>query len=145
MSNTKIINTPGSRDVLLRIGNLTWSRLPARLKKELLEGLIRIAGVRADIASQAKVPTMPPVEVIGQIWVKKAPHTDSSAPPVLEGTIDGRASPLRLHREVAFGAQLPALTAICPDASVLRHVLIHEFSHCFFEIVRVIDLGVATL
>jgi hypothetical protein len=70
---------------------------------------------------------------------QKAPRTDSSAPVALEGTIDGRSSPLRLHGEVVFGAQLPALTAMCQDASVLRHILIHEFSHCFFEIVRAIE------
>jgi hypothetical protein len=131
MSNTKMITISDSQDVWLQIGGLTWSRLPARLKSELLEGIARIAGIREDIARQAKVAAMPPVEVVGQIWVVRTLPSDALAPSQFEGTIGGMLWPLRFQKDIVFGVRLPVLTAMCKDAATVRRILVHEFLHSF--------------
>jgi hypothetical protein len=118
---TKVIKAHSTNQVWLRIGGLTWSNLPLRIKDELLRSLDRIADIRGDIGSRAKVRTMPPVQVVGQIW-----FADTG------GIIDGRLHPLRLQKHVVFGTQIPVLTAMCDDGPIVRRILVHEFLHCFF-------------
>jgi len=123
----KIINSKGTPEVWLSIGILTWSRLPAHLKTDLLGALDRIAQIREHVARCAKVQPMPPVEVVGQIWV-----TDN-------GIIDGTTTPLRFQKMVVFGARVPVLTAMCTEETVVRKVLVHEFLHCFYYTVKITE------
>jgi hypothetical protein len=93
----------------------------------LLDGLERIAAIRAEIAKAARVATMPPVEIVPYIWR----HNNRLA--------HGAMSILPTEDGVTFGVRLPAQTAACMNESAVRAVLVHEFAHCFYfatEIVR---------
>src|SRR5262249_51976589 len=57
------------RYVWLTCSGAKWSALPTTVKNTLLGGLDRIAKIRADLSGTAKVKTMPPVEVVCELWV----------------------------------------------------------------------------
>jgi len=124
---SKIIASKITPEVWLRSGTATWSNLSLPLKRDLLAGLERIADLRRDIAIHAKIQTMPPVEIVSEIWA-----TDT-------GTIDGRAGIVRYQGTMTLGAQLPALTAMCADERAVRRILVHEFSHCFHNALIAVD------
>jgi hypothetical protein len=92
-----------------------------------MEGVERVASIRAEIASAAKVATMPPVEIVPYIWTRDR---------VL---ICGRVTALRQGESAAFGVQLPAPTALCTDRAAVRALLVHEFAHWFYIATRVVN------
>jgi hypothetical protein len=95
--------------------------------ERLLQGVDRIASIRAEIADAAKVPTMPPVEIVPYIWTQDR---------VL---ICGRVTALRQGDGAFFGVQLPAPTALCTDRAAVRALLVHEFAHWFYIATRVVN------
>lgn len=111
-------------DVRLRKSPVKWKKFPSSLKERLHQGTLRVERLREDIAAQAGTPSMPPVEIFPEVWI-----TD-------EGHILGRAAPIEIGGTTQFGAALPAPTVVQPDDQILRAVLVHEFNHCFYAMVR---------
>jgi hypothetical protein len=111
--------------VWLAGGRLPISASPPLAR--LLKGVERIASIRAEIASAAKVATMPPVEIVPYIWTRER---------VL---ICGRVTALRQGESAYFGVQLPAPTALCTDRAAVRALLVHEFAHWFYIATRVVN------
>lgn len=97
----------------------------------LIDGLERIAAIRAEVAKAARIDTMPPVEVVPYIW--RHQHSLAHGAMAMLPTGDG----------VTFGVRLPAQTAACTDEAAVRAVLVHEFAHCFYfamEVMKGSDL-----
>lgn len=93
----------------------------------LVQGVERVAQIRAEIARAAKVETMPAVEVVPYIWTRER---------VL---ICGRVTALRQGDRANFGVQIPAPTALCSDRAAVRALLVHEFAHWFYIATRVVN------
>ena len=55
--------------------------------------------------------------------------------------LNGRCMPLERGKQWEFGVQLPASTAVHHDPIVIRSVLVHEFSHCFFYLAETLRRG----
>jgi hypothetical protein len=91
-----------------------------------MQGVERIASIRAEIAQTAKVPTMPTVEVVPYIWTRE------------RALICGRVTVLR-QGAGGFGVQIPAPTALCTDRPAVRALLVHEFAHWFYIATRVVN------
>jgi hypothetical protein len=111
--------------VWLAGGRLPISGSPPLAK--LMMGVERVASIRAEIASAAKVASMPPVEIVPYIWTRER---------VL---ICGRVTTLRRGDAAYFGVQLPAPTALCTDRAAVRALLVHEFAHWFYIAARVVN------
>jgi hypothetical protein len=111
--------------VWLAGGRLRISSTPPLAR--LLKGVERIASIRAEIASTARVATMPPVEVVPYIWTRE------------RALICGRVTTLRRGEGTYFGIQLPAPTALCTDHAAVRALLVHEFAHWFYIATRVVN------
>lgn len=111
--------------VWLAPGRLPISEAPPVGK--LLEGVERVASIRAEIASTAKVATMPPVEIVPYIWTRN------------RSLICGRVTALRRGESAVFGVQHPAPTALCTDQAAVRAILVHEFAHWFYIATRVVN------
>jgi hypothetical protein len=92
-----------------------------------MKGAERVASIRAEIASTAKVATMPPVEIVPYIWTSD------------RALICGRVTALRQGDGAYFGVQLPAPTALCTDRTAVRALLVHEFAHWFYIATRVVN------
>jgi hypothetical protein len=106
---------------------LAGGRLPISAEPplgKLMQGVERVASIRAEIAQSAKVATMPPVEVVPYIWTRER---------VL---ICGRVTALS---RAGFGVQIPAPTALCTDRAAVRALLVHEFAHWFYIATRVVN------
>lgn len=119
-SRKKIIPIVGEQ-VRLSVGPVRWSLLPNTIKQQLLEGTKIIAEIRQEISQAAKVRSMPPVEVLDELWVV----------PGEAGSIHGRATPLSVNGDNLLGVQLPAQVAVHRERDVIRAILVHEFAHCF--------------
>lgn len=115
----------GYEGVWLAGGRLPISASPPL--ERLLKGVERIASIRAEIASTAKIATMPPVEVVPYIWTRD------------RSLICGRVTALRHGGGAYFGVQLPAPTALCTDRAAVRALLVHEFAHWFYIATRVVN------
>ncbi len=114
-----------SQGVWLAGGRLPISDDPPL--QRLLQGVERLASIRAEIAAAAKVATMPPIEVVPYIWTRDR---------VL---ICGRVTTLRRGDSAWFGVQVPAPTALCTDRAAVRALLVHEFAHWFYIATRVVN------
>jgi hypothetical protein len=109
---------------------LAGGRLPISASpplERLLQGVERIASIRAEIGSTAKVATMPPVEIVPYIWTRD------------RALICGRVTALRQGDSAYFGVQLPAPTALCTDRAAVRALLVHEFAHWFYIATRAVN------
>ena len=111
--------------VWLAGGRLPISASPPLAR--LLKGVERVASIRAEIASTARVATMPPVEVVPYIWTHE------------RALICGRVTALRKGDGAYFGVQIPAPTALCTDHGAVRALLVHEFAHWFYIATRVVN------
>ena len=98
-----------------------WRRYPKEIRTALLEGIERIARIRADIARSAKVATLPRVRGYDEIWwspdKKRAIYGYAGFVP-----IDGKHKPA-IH--------LSAPVVACEDERAVRGMLVHEIAHCF--------------
>lgn len=104
-----------------------WAELSPNLKKRLKRGRQDVSNICKLIVRSAKVSTLPPVEIVDQIWMGEDVQRD------------GRSSILTIDGKDFIGVQLPAPTAICRDFRLVRAILVHEFSHCFDLIVRALE------
>ena len=115
--------------VVLKKDLLRWPKLPAPVRAALVEGTENIRQLRDEIGRDARVSVMPPVQVVAEIW------TD----PNRRNSLNGRATVLRVKNSNMIGVQLPAVPVVSRDSAVLRAILVHEFSHCFFMLIRVVN------
>jgi len=125
-----------SPEVWLAVGKLAWSRLPLPMQSRFLEGLERIATLRDKIGAAAAVSSMPPIQVIPELWYDH------------ERCFDACAGPLVVDGTTMFGCIFPAQTATLEDEAVLRRVMVHEFCHCFWWLtdeVNALDSGGTTI
>lgn len=109
---------------------LAGGRLPISASpplERLLQGVERVASIRAEIGRTAKVATMPPVEIVPYIWTRD------------RALICGRVTALRQGDGAYFGVQLPAPTALCTDRAAVRALLVHEFAHWFYIATRAVN------
>jgi len=109
--------------------NKRWRRLPPETQKEICQGVENVRRIRAQIAADAVVKVMPPVEILDEIW------TSADG----ESLINGRTAPVIIDGQTRFGAQLPVSTPMLPDDELIRGILVHEFAHCFFNIVQFVN------
>lgn len=109
-----------SPEVWLAVGKLAWPQLPLRLKSRFLNGLGRIATLRDQIGAAAAVSSMPPIQVIPELW-----YDDDRC-------FAACAGPLTVKGNTVFGCTLPAQTATLENEGTLRRVMVHEFCHCFW-------------
>lgn len=118
-----------SEKVWLKVGPLTWSMLPRGFKQMLIQGTENIARIREEISSSAKVRSMPPIEVVGELWKAKK-----------GGYVYARGLPMMIEGNVFLGVQVPAQTAVVEDNDLflLREVLLHEFLHCFHYTIEIV-------
>ena len=125
-----------SPEVWLAVGKLAWSQLPLSLKLRFFDGLERIATIRDQIGAAAAISSMPPIQVIPELWYDN------------DRCFDGCAGPLIVNGKTVFGCTLPAQTATLEDAGVLRRVIVHEYCHCFWWLadeVNAMDSGRTTI
>src|SRR4051794_518725 len=109
---------------------LASGRLPISANPQLerlLKGVERVASIRAEVASSARVATMPPVEIVPYIWTRG------------RTLICGRVTALGQGDSAHFGVQIPAPTALCTDRAAVRALLVHEFAHWFYIATRVVN------
>jgi hypothetical protein len=109
-------------DVRLKISLVCWRHLSCKCRNRLISGTTNIARIRGKIAKSAKVRSMPPVDVGGEIWMHGS-HV-----------LDGSALPLTVDGETSFGVHLSAHVAMHRDDALIRAILIHEFAHCFYYV-----------
>ena len=95
--------------------------------ERLLKSVETVASIRDEIASTAKVATMPPVEVVPYIWTHD------------KALVFGRVTTLRRGDGAFFGVQVPAPTALCTDRAAVRALLVHEFAHWFYLATRALN------
>lgn len=113
------------------IDTVHWGRLPASIRRALVDGVALVATVRERLRTDVCVESLPPVRVYDALW----------ADPSLSGLIvDGRAAPIRQGGATVFGVELSGPIALLGDEARIRAVLIHEFGHCFYYAKRVIDV-----
>lgn len=114
---------PPSEDrVFLDTHSLAWHRLPGSIQDELRDQREEIAAIRADIAKQAKVKVMPPVEISADTWVSQ--H--------YERYLHAGAGVVAVGRAMQFGVKISGASAMFADAVDLRELLLHEFNHCLW-------------
>ena len=95
-ANKHRIYSKRSPEVWLAMGKREWSQLPLSLKARFLEGLERIATLRDQIGAAAAVSSMPPVQVVPELW-----YDDDRC-------FDGCAGPLTVNGNTVFGCTLGA-------------------------------------
>ena len=127
MTAQKRIAARTDDQVWLDIGPMHWSRLSLVVKRRFLDSLERLAAIKGDIAVASLINRMPPIEVVPYLW-KHGDHI-----------LDGRALPLSSKGSASYGVQLPAHVALCENVPLVRSILVHEFSHCFFDFQRIIE------
>jgi hypothetical protein len=104
--------------VRLRKHPTRWQRVPSSVREALHQGRLRVDRLCEDIARQAGVPNMPPVDIFAEVWMSGA------------DLIHGKTGAVEREGKTLFGAHLPAPTVSQPDDEVLRAILVHEFNHC---------------
>jgi hypothetical protein len=117
-----------SERVWLKARHRTWKPLAPRIKRDLCDAAKNVATIRDAISADAQVHSMPPVEIVAELW-----RTND------DRFIFGRATALERGKEWEFGVQLPASTAVHCNPMQIRRVLVHEFSHCFFMLAECIQ------
>jgi len=123
---TRRIEASLTDEVWLTTGSLAWTRLPQDVKTGLLTSLNNIAVVRGGISQRGKVKMVPLVEVACELWE------------VENGIVHGCPLPVMFRSHPFWGVRLSAHVAIS-DEQTLRSVLIHEFCHCFWFLIRGLD------
>ena len=106
-----------------------WPKLPVELRNALTRGTADVERIRHEIARTAKVSSMPFVRTFAEVWM--TPGRDAG--------VQGRAGFVRIHGRDHVVVDLAAPAVVCGDDEVLRALLVHEFSHCFEFLVRVVE------
>ena len=109
-----------SDHVWLRARRQTWKALAPRIKRTLSDATKHIVTIREAIAADAQVHSMPPVEIVAELWAHGGAF------------MHGRMLPLERGKAWEIGVQLTAPAAVHHDSTLIRSILVHEFAHCFF-------------
>jgi hypothetical protein len=109
-----------SDHVWLKTRRQTWKSLAPSIKRTLSDATKNVVTIREAITADAQVHSMPPVEIVAELWA----HGDAF--------MHGRMLPLERGKAWEIGVQLPASTAVHRDPTLIRSILVHEFAHCFF-------------
>lgn len=118
-----------SEHVWLKARRPTWRSLAPSIKRTLSDAAKNIVTIREAIEADAQVHSMPPVEIVAELWR----HEDS--------LVHGRMLPMERGKAWEIGVQLPASTAVHHDPTLIRSILVHEFAHCFFCLVDTLRRG----
>lgn len=120
---SKTSSIPGFQNwVFLHPQPERWQLLPARVQKALRKKRREIRDIRASIAEEAKVPVMPPVEILDTAW--RVP--DPAFP--YWGAVGG----VLVGENVHFGAVFPGASILALDADTIRYFLLGAFCKCFW-------------
>jgi hypothetical protein len=101
------------------------AEVPAFVRTAVVDGLERLAEVRAEIARTSPLGA---IDAADLPWVEiKLEYWERDSAIVL-----GRA-PVELSRDGAksYGVEVPAAVCVCRDRGSIRRVLIHEISHIY--------------
>jgi hypothetical protein len=113
--------------VALRKHPLRWPKLPPDIRRGLESGTQRVEGIRQAVMESSIVGWMPLVEIVDVGWA-----TNKAA-------IFGLAGISNSSGQNRLTVTLPASTIICVDSdAVLRSIIVHEFSHCFHLVSRIL-------
>jgi hypothetical protein len=93
-----------------------------------------IAEIRTDIARQAKVEVMPPVQITTDAWIGRGP----------DECIHAGTGAISVERAMQIGVRLSGASALLADDLMLRQILLHQFSHCFWAARQVVGMGLPT-
>ncbi len=107
--------------VFLRPHPKRWKRLPGGVRPGLRGKQSEILAMRASIAAAAKVPVMPPVEIVDAAWVL----------PDSKDVCLGAVGNLWMEGYLQFGVVLPGASILGMDSLTLRQVLLRGFNQCF--------------
>jgi hypothetical protein len=121
---------PEERVFLDRKGD-SWGRLPDYVRSQLRERRDEIAAIRADIAKQAKVKVMPPVEITGDAWLSRD----------WEESVHAGAGVVEVGQAMQFGVKIAGASALLADVVDLREILLHGFNHCLWLTRHVLQAG----
>jgi hypothetical protein len=101
---------------------MRWRQLPATVRIAANQGCERIRVMRDEMIRASPVGWMPPVRIYPIGWATE------------DGPAFGTSRPIRLRGLWYSSALLPVSTVYCVrEDKVLRGILVHEFSHCFYE------------
>jgi hypothetical protein len=125
---TTYIEPPG---VQLIRSQSRWKRYPYHIKAGLQRGVGNVRRIRDAITTSAKVPVMPPVRIYDEIWFDPQDPSGNTL-------IEGHATFWKAGDSFCSGVGLAATTPLSDDEDVIRSVLVHEFSHCFFFMRQVV-------
>ena len=110
-----------------------WDKLPARIRTLVKNnGLMRLSQIRNQIAADAGLP-MPKIYVVPYCWnlLENYGPIYALVRPTPRETVDGKFE---------FSVTTTAATLIVvQDDTILRRILCHEFSHCFYTICRLLE------
>ena len=100
-----------------------WANIPQKIVLSVkTDKLPRLKKIHQSISSAANLP-MPPVEIVPWGWT----IADN------KGMVYGQCDLLRIDESYQFGARISVSTLLfAEDDLLLRRILIHEFSHCFW-------------
>lgn len=99
-----------------------WANIPKRIVQSIkIDKIPHLKRIHQSISNAALLP-MPPVEIVPTGWV----------PPGNEGMIYGRSNLIQVGDSHQVGAQIPAATLLFVNDLLLRRILVHEFTHCFW-------------
>jgi hypothetical protein len=106
-----------------------WRCLPVAIRRQLAHQPERVARIRISIATAWPVGWMPPIEIVDVAWV-------------IRGGVAWAGSGLLRSASGCWPAViLSAPAPLVLDNPTLRAVLVHEFSHAFNLITRLVERG----
>lgn len=127
-----MVSSSASTDREVPIRTTTDQRqLPAWLRARLRLGARRLERLRRDIAVQARLPTVPPIEIVPEVW-----RVDGDL-------VLGCARVVERAGKAHLGALLSAPLVVQSDDDLLRTVLVIQFYECIRRMIaaRVRPLG----
>lgn len=124
---------PQADRVLLDRKGDAWHRLPEFVRRQLRERRDEIVAIRADIAKQAKVKVMPPVEITSDAWLSRD----------WEECVHAGAGVVEVGQAMQFGVKISGASALMANTVELRGILLHGFNHCLWLNRHVLQAGVA--
>ena len=115
----------GGSSFIVRLGGeqIDRNRIPQKWVLSVkIDKLPRLSRIHQSISKAANL-VMPPIEIVPSGWVT----SDNS------GMIQGRCALMPYGDLYLFGAQISVATLFFVDDILLRRILVHEFTHCFWH------------
>jgi len=106
-----------------------WAKIPGNIVQRVeTAGLTRLRQAHQNISMAANL-LMPPIHVVPYGWLT----------PNWQGIIYAHSGPLLVDDGHEIGVLMPVTTPVfVEDDILLRRILVHEFSHCFYLIEQVL-------